>query len=319
MMEHIALDFAAAVGDGFASSKFTAGFDLDVHERRGNERCIHCDAHGERIVHGRAFGVAVFFGKGHEKIADAVYEVVHRAMSSGEMVEVLAGEKRFVANVEADHGERPAGLEDDLRGFGIVVDIGFGGRVHVAALEGAAHENDFLDERNDGWIFLEGERDIGERADGNERDFMRHSVDQLDDEVGPVTRVDFAFAGGKLDIGEAIFAMPEFSGDELLKKRLLGASGDGNVATIGERNHTKRVLKALFGGDIAGNYGNGANIELGRIEREHESHGIIGAGIGVKDDFLADCGGGRSENTSKGDKENDAPQDGGSKNRFPFA
>ncbi len=63
--------------------------------------------------------------------------------------------------------------KDDLRGFGIVVDVGFGGSVDVAAGDRAAHEDDFLHERNDGWIFFDRERNVGERADGHERDFVR--------------------------------------------------------------------------------------------------------------------------------------------------
>src|SRR5215813_1156334 len=133
---------------------------------------------------------------------------------------MFAAEKSFVTDVESDHGERPASLKDDLRGFGVGVNVGFGRGVDVAALDGAAHENDFLDERNDGWIFFDSKSDIGKRANGYEGDFMRDGMDELDDEIGAVARVHFAFAGGEFDIGEAVLAVPELGGDELLKKRL---------------------------------------------------------------------------------------------------
>jgi len=37
MVEDVALDFVAAIGDGFATSKFAAGFDLNLHRGSGDE------------------------------------------------------------------------------------------------------------------------------------------------------------------------------------------------------------------------------------------------------------------------------------------
>ena len=50
-----------------------------------------------------------------------------------ELFEIFRREQRFVADIEADHGEGPSGLKNNLRGFGIVIDVGFGGGVHIAA------------------------------------------------------------------------------------------------------------------------------------------------------------------------------------------
>ncbi len=47
---------------------------------------------------------------------------------------------------------------------------------------------------NNGWVFGDRERDVGERTDGNQRDFVRRGVDEFDDEVGAEARVDFALA-----------------------------------------------------------------------------------------------------------------------------
>ena len=51
------------------------------------------------------------------------------------LIELWMTIQSLVADVEADHGERPAGLEDDLRRFRIAVDIGFGGGVRVPGPE----------------------------------------------------------------------------------------------------------------------------------------------------------------------------------------
>jgi hypothetical protein len=80
---------------------------------------------------------------------------------------------------------------------------------------------------------------------------------------------------------------------------MLGAGGNGNIATVGERNHAEGVLQALLRGDIARDNGDGADIELRRIERQHERHGVIGSGIGIKDDSLTGAGSGQSKDRRK--------------------
>ncbi len=175
-------------------------------------------------------------------------------------------------------------------GFGIVVDVGFGGGVHVAAGNRAAHDHDFFHQRNDRRVFQQGEGDVGERADGDEGDLVRRLVNHLDDQVGTEARVGFAFAGGQLDVGEAVRAVPEFGGDQLLKQRMLGAAGDGNVAAIGEGGELQGVFQALLRGHIAGDDGESADIQFRRIQGEKNGERVVGAGVGIDDYFLGSCG-----------------------------
>src|SRR5258705_11410274 len=84
-MKNVALDFAAAVGHGFAAGEFTARFDVHVHERRGHKSRVNGDADGQRIIHRRA-AAAEFFRKLDEELRDAVDEVVNRTVSAGELV-----------------------------------------------------------------------------------------------------------------------------------------------------------------------------------------------------------------------------------------
>ena len=182
--------------------------------------------------------------------------------------------------------KRPARLENDLGGFGIVVDVGFGRGVDVAAGDRASHEDDFFDQGNDGGIFENGQRDVGQRPDRNQRDLMRRGVHHLDDEVRPEARIHFAFAGRQFDVGQTILAVPELGRDELLKERMLRPGGDRNVAAVGERNHPQRILQALTGGHVSGDHGDGAHIQFGRIQRQHQGQGVVGTGIGVENDLL---------------------------------
>jgi len=90
----------------------------------------------------------------------------------------------FVGYVQANHGERNARIEDDARGFGIHVEIEFGGGSDVAAAEGAAHDDDGFDERGDGRIGFEDRGDVGERADGDDGNFAGIRTDDAADEFG---------------------------------------------------------------------------------------------------------------------------------------
>jgi hypothetical protein len=84
---------------------------------------------------------------------------------------------------------------------------------------------------------------------------------------------------------------------------VLSSGGDRYVAAVGEGDEAQGVVETLSCGDISGNYGDGADIELGRVEGEHESHGVVGAGVGVEDNFLGYGGCTGSECSYKQKKE----------------
>src|SRR5258708_14726694 len=98
----------------------------------------------------------------------------------------------FVGYVEANHGEWNAGIEDDARGFGIHVEIEFGGGSDVAAAERAAHDDDGFDERGDGRAGFEDRGDVGERADGDNGNFAWIRADDATDEFSG------GFGGGRV-------------------------------------------------------------------------------------------------------------------------
>ena len=63
--------------------------------------------------------------------------------------------------------------------------------------------------------------------------------------------------------------MPEFRGDQLLKQWVLRAAGNGNVAAVGEGNHAQCIFQALTCSHVPGDYGDGADVEFRRVERQH--------------------------------------------------
>ena len=74
--------------------------------------------------------------------------------------------------------------------------------------------------------------------------------------------------------------------DEFLKQGMLCPGRDGNIATVGKRNHPQRIFQPLTCSHVSGDHGDGAHIEFGRIKRQHQRQGVIASGVGVEDDLL---------------------------------
>jgi len=84
-----------------------------MHERRFDDAGIDGNTDGEGVIH-RSARIAELFSELNEELGDIVDEIIHGAVSLAELSEILAGKESFVADVEANHGERPASLEDQF-------------------------------------------------------------------------------------------------------------------------------------------------------------------------------------------------------------
>ena len=88
-----------------------------------------------------------------------------------ELLDLRVAEQDFARDVQADHGQRDFGVEDDARGFGVHVEIEFRRGSDVATGERAAHDGDLRNHGGEFGIAAQGESDVGERADGYDGDF----------------------------------------------------------------------------------------------------------------------------------------------------
>ena len=169
---------------------------------------------------------------------------------------------------------------------GIVVDIRFGSAVDVSTGDRAAHDHDVFHQRRDRRIFRNGQRDVRQRPDGNQRDLMRILVHKFDDEIGTETRVSVAFRSRQLDSSQSVLAVPELRRDQLLIQRMLCSARHRQVAAPGKRNDFQRILQTLTPVDISGHNGQRFDFQFGRIQREEDRHRVIDAWIGVNDHSL---------------------------------
>ena len=206
----------------------------------------------------------------------------------GGAAEFVEGEAGGVEGVE---GEGDAGGEELLGAGDAVADVplgvwrrGWGGGVGegwaVAAVDGAAHEDDLFEEAEGGGVAVDGGLDGGEGAEGDEGDLVGVGADGVEQE-GDAVGVD---GGGGDALGEG--ALGEGGG-----RGGGGAGGDEDVAVAGIGEEAGKEAGAE--GGVAEGGGDAEEVELGGLEEEGDGEGVVDvvADVGVEEDELGGGGG----------------------------
>ncbi len=92
--------------------------------------------------------------------------------------------QRALAGIRTHHRNHPTCIENDLCRFWISKDVRFCGTIDVPSCDRSAHDDDIFHQTDDGWVFRNGQSNIRQWADRNQRDFMWILVNQLNDEIG---------------------------------------------------------------------------------------------------------------------------------------
>jgi hypothetical protein len=101
----------------YLRSDATAAHDGDVGSNLIKRR------YRQRIVHVRTDEKSAFAIVGDGIASDGRGCLAHWILRGFQYAYVVVGERRFAGYVEANHGDRNAGLEDDARGFGVDVNV----------------------------------------------------------------------------------------------------------------------------------------------------------------------------------------------------
>ena len=89
-----------------------------------------------------------------------------------------------VAHIQSDHGDRQPGIEHDLKGFGVGINIEFRNRRSVARSESCrSHRPDTLDFFHLVRRFFDRFGDIGGRSERDNLHLIRIVLDRVDDKV----------------------------------------------------------------------------------------------------------------------------------------
>src|SRR5580692_2008829 len=120
---------AEAVGYGLATREFPCGFNVDAEKFGLKQSRVNHGADGESIVNctaARGLAEADLIAR------DSSGEVRNRPTFFIELACVGWKNGGFLGDVQPNHGDGPAGVEDDRGGLGILVDVVFGGAIDVA-------------------------------------------------------------------------------------------------------------------------------------------------------------------------------------------
>ena len=144
--------------------------------------------------------------------------------------------------------------------------------------DGAAHDDDALEESEGGGVAVDGRTDVEEWADGDEGDFVRVGAGGVEDEgSGGLRGVGVGIGLGVGGLGEGSVG---WSGDA-------GGYGDVGVAGVGEE-----VGDDVGAGDgVAEGGGDAEDVELRSVESVGEGEGVVYVvpDVGVDEDGR--CGG----------------------------
>ncbi|GGB49179.1 hypothetical protein GCM10008019_00860 [Deinococcus soli (ex Cha et al. 2016)] len=271
------------VGDGAAVAGAAAQVDLDVHGLHGEQVGAQQVRGGQRVVQRAAVPAVAFqvvFGEECEQVRD------ERAGGGAQVAEHgHAGGVRdgLVGGVQADHGQRHAAPEDDVRGVRVGQGVEFGGGRPVAGVGTAAHPHDLPHQWNDVRCEAEGQRDVRQGSGGDQRDLAGVGADGADDERGGV--LVFRAARGDRQVGavQAALAVHGLRADPLLHQRAVRSGvhrhvGAGNLA--GDQGVAGGAVQA----HVPEHGGQAQDVQFRAGQRQEDVHGVVVAGVEVQDD-----------------------------------
>jgi len=188
-----------------------------------------------------------------------------------------------LGGVERHEVDGDAGGEEFAQRGGVVADVPLGGGpggfgvVVVAMGDGAAHDDDALEEAEGCGVAVDGGADVHEWADGDEGDFVGVGAGGVEDEgCGGLGSVGLGVGLGVGGLGEGADG---WGGDA-------GSYGDVGVAGVGEE-----VGDDVGAGDgVAEGGGDAEDLELRGMEGVGDGEGVVYVVTDVGVDEDGDCG-----------------------------
>jgi hypothetical protein len=251
--------------------------DADVHGLDGAEGGIDQEGDGHGIEEGGRFLAPLVVEEG-----ESVGERGALAEEEGalDLVELELG------GVEGHDVEGDASGEEFPGGGDVVEDVPFGLRgrgraeaeVAVAALDGAAHQDDAPELSESGGVFVDGGADVHQRADGDEGDLAGVAANLVEKEG------DGVGVGG---LGEmAGFGVAALGEVGFWRGGRASGYGDVGAADFGE----EAVEELGAGFSVAEGGGDTDDLQFGAAQGQSEREGVVD--VGVENYFFLEGGGG---------------------------
>jgi hypothetical protein len=130
------------------------------------------------------------------------------------------------------------------------------------------------------------ERDVGQRAGGDQRDLAGRRHHRVDDVVRGVARPGHRDGRRQLGAEQAVRAVHGLGRQFGRQQRGRAACGHRDVVGTGELAHPDRVRGRLGQADIAGHGGDADQVDLRAADRVSDGESVIDARIAIQNDLL---------------------------------
>ena len=277
---------AEAIDDGHAAGKFALRFDVEEMLRlRSDDRRIERGGHSNRIGQRDAV-LAGLLEVGFLGAAVALDGEIGDWWAKAENVLDVGWIERGLAAAEvpADEFDGQPTAHDDAGGFWIAPDVVLGGGSYIAfAAWRAAHDDAAADFRDDAGPLLQGQRDVGERA---ERDYGQAWVrfDCVDDGVEGVLFFRSAAWGRVAVIAEAIAAVKPVGRGVCSLEWFFRAYKHRHLRATKFRG-VKSVAGGLLNMHVSRDRGDGQNLDLRGAQRHDQGDSVVGGCVGIDEEF----------------------------------
>ncbi len=122
------------------------------------------------IMEGCAFEAVAFLVVAAIALQEIGDGITKGVLAIAKVLQSFGGGDRGVGDIERDQGDGDVAGENHMGRMGIAVDVEFGGRGDIAVGDGSAHDHDLLDVLGNAGFFNQGEGEVGEWAEGGDRD-----------------------------------------------------------------------------------------------------------------------------------------------------
>ena len=180
---------------------------------------------------------------------------------------------------------RAPGTEHDLGRLRVAVDVPFRGRGRVAGRpECAAHQRIALEQAGQPGLAQHGDGEVGEWAQGDQRDLAWPLAGLVEDHVHGMAVADRG-------AGRRQFGVTQTLRPVRLRRRLQGAlerhlaaHRDLDIRAPGQFQDGPRVDAHLVGIDVAGHTGDRHEVSLRRCGRVEQGQTVVDAGVDIEDE-----------------------------------
>src|SRR5262249_16051031 len=194
---------------------------------------------------------------------------------------MFLAEQRFAGDVETDHSEWYAGVEDDSRSLGIDIEVELRCVRDVSAGKRSTHDGDRFYHARDLGIDAQSSCHIGKWPDCNDSDLTRALANDATNDLAGSFSNTFSFWWSQLSAPESVLTVDIGSSNQSSSQRNTRAGGYRNIGAASEFEQCESVWEGVFKRNVAGHRRDRFDLEFRRAQGKNDRHALTRARISI--------------------------------------